>query len=330
MKNNFTLFNILIISIASILLLGGTACGHKNKLTKEMMSPEELFAKGEFYMNRKPFLKVFRGPDYNKAREHFEQILYRYPLSPYAPKAELKIADSYFDQKKYIVAAASYADYKIMHRTSPEYPYVLYRLGMSHYKESRRHDRDQTDTRAALKEFTELASDHPESEYAQQVTKEIYTCKNRLAKSERYVARHYFKQEKYWSAVPRYQMLALMYPEAGLEPEGAYYAAVSYKKLDHPEDAAQWLRFLMDNFPSSKYADKARAIEKNAAWGQEVAYYLVNDPGVRLSNLESMPLRYGPAPVPKGIIPEESKKKRRADSNRKGSVGNTRLKPGAF
>jgi len=152
-----------------------------------------------------------------------------------------------------------------------------------------------------------------------------------LAKNERYVARHYFKHEKYWSAVPRYKMLALMYPEAGLEPEGAFYAAVSYRKLDHPEDAAQWLRFLIDHFPSSKYADKARAIEENGSWGTEVAYYLENDLGLSSLELERTPLRTGPAPVPKGIIPEEGNKKRKADgSNRKGSVGNTRLRPGTF
>ena len=77
---------------AAAVLWGG--CPKKEKPSRP---PAELYNEAISFMTKGKGGDILNPPDYEKARETFQEILYEHPTSRYAPVAELRIADTYYE-----------------------------------------------------------------------------------------------------------------------------------------------------------------------------------------------------------------------------------------
>ena len=177
----------------------------------------------------------YQDSDYKEAIESFQRLREEYPLSKFAIMAELGIADSYFSKKEYAEAEMYYSDFMNLHPTNENLPYVMYQLGMCHYKQMSGVDRDQTETLKAKKEFERLISRFPSSKFAFMSERKLRDCRKRLGEHEFYVGHFYFKIKKYKAALTRFETVAREYPDLGMDYKLSYFLHETKRLLEQEE-----------------------------------------------------------------------------------------------
>jgi outer membrane protein assembly factor BamD len=152
---------------------------------------------------------------YEDATEAFQKVKDRYPYSKFALEAELRMADSLYQQELYNEAYDAYDEFERLHPKNRDIPYVIYQKGMSHFSQISTIDRDQSHTMQARDEFERLVQKFPESEYAARARSKLRECYISLAEYELYVGNFYFKNENYQAAINRYEYVLENYPDLG-------------------------------------------------------------------------------------------------------------------
>ncbi|MBN2568285.1 MAG: outer membrane protein assembly factor BamD [Deltaproteobacteria bacterium] len=211
------------IFISIILVLTVTGCGLFGRDgSMQRATPGGLFQQGyEDYQDGK----------YKKAIESFQRLKEEYPLSQYAILAEIGIADSFFSKGDYMEAEVAYGDFMDFHPTNENLPYVMYQLGMSHYKQVLSIDRDQTEVRKARDAFERLITRFPSTKFAFIAEQRLRDCQKRLAEHEFYVGKFYFDQGEYQAALRRFQLLESDYAGLGLDYKVSYFLHETKKRL---------------------------------------------------------------------------------------------------
>ena len=189
-------------------------------------TPEGLYNRGA---------SEFQDGSYKKAREYFTRLKDEYPLHELAILAELGIADSFFSDKEYVEAESAYSDFIRMHPTNENIPYVVYQMGMCHYKQMEKIDRDQTETIKARKEFERLIARFPESKFAVAAEKMLRECKQKMAEQEFYIGQFYFNKKEYQAALKRFESIAKEYSNVGLDYKIEYYIDETKKRMAEEE-----------------------------------------------------------------------------------------------
>jgi len=106
-----------------------------------------LFEKGTEALNAKKWLT---------AREFFKQVTETYTASPYRPDAKLGIGDTYLGEgtaEALVLAINEFREFLSFYPTHRRADYAQFKVGMSHFRQMRAAQRDQTETREAVKEF---------------------------------------------------------------------------------------------------------------------------------------------------------------------------------
>lgn len=236
----------IVIVLALAALLSG--CSGVAQVSKTR-DPQEIYSTA---------LGSYQAENYDEADKAFKQILEEHPLSPYAVEAELMLGDVAFSAERYEEAVSYYASFTTLHPSHPKAPYALFQKGMSHFKDVLSVDRDQTATRKALFAFEDLVAAYPSSPYAPKARDLTGFLRRRLADSEMYVARFYFKGRNYKGALARFRDILKNYPEVGLTDETLYYIGESYMRLGEEKLARDAFTTLVTDFPGSPYVKSAR------------------------------------------------------------------------
>ena len=146
-------------------------------------------------------LKQMKRGYYVKALEQFNRIRNYHRDDPLAVKAELAIADVYFQKHEWDQARDAYEDFLRWHPRYPDADYVIYQLGMAMYKKSNRiAARDQTWTTRAADTWSGFSGRFGESEYLPEVDEKLQECRERLGRKELIIARFY-RRRKAWVSV---------------------------------------------------------------------------------------------------------------------------------
>ncbi len=253
MEKTLFLKRIFFFPIAFSLLLG---CAGKEVKTVEG-DPEALYQQG---------LTRFNKRDYHEAAKKFEQLKSSFPDSPpYTVWAELKVGDCHFFRKEYVEAIASYEEFKKVHPTHEEMPYVQFQIGMAYFKQMLDTDLDQTFTKKALSTFEYLVANYPPSLFTQKANEKIAICKNRLADHELYVANYYYKVGNFQAASLRFQNLIETFPKMRDEDKTLLLLGKCYIELEEGEKAREAFTKIMTEYPhSSHYGEAKKNLEQIA------------------------------------------------------------------
>jgi outer membrane protein assembly factor BamD len=215
MNNYRIVFKWFFTGTFIIFFLGGCALWDKYFGSEEEEElPTELMQEGT---------KNLEKGHYSAAIEAFEKLKDRYPYSKFAIEAELNLADSLYNSKRYEEAYDTYNDFERLHPKNPKIPYVMYQKGMSQFQQTSTIDRDQSHTYRAKEDFERLVKRFPKSEYATMARTKIRECYINLAEYELYVGHYYYKIKKYRAAMGRYRYLVENYPDLG-----QYHEALEY------------------------------------------------------------------------------------------------------
>jgi outer membrane protein assembly factor BamD len=183
----------------ALLLLGGCATTEKRLSAKE-------------YYNQAN--DAFARENFSTAVDYYRDLLDQYPLNPYAEEAQLKVAYSYYLEKKYVEAIAAFGDFERAYPTSSHLPFVQYYRGMCYLEQMRSIDRDQSVTEKAHDFFRTVVDRYPESPFAPLAEEKIRVCRDALAARELYVADFdYNMAGNPLAALARLRRIVETYPE---------------------------------------------------------------------------------------------------------------------
>jgi outer membrane protein assembly factor BamD len=150
---------------------------------------------------------------YGDAARAFETVLSIARGTEYASDAQFYLAESYFNNSEYLIAATEYR------RHYTNYPRVENRLeseykeALSYYRITPRYNLDQTNGRQALELFDLFISRYPNSQFVAQAETYIDELRNRHARKMYGAADLYMRVRQYNAAAIYYGLVLDRYPE---------------------------------------------------------------------------------------------------------------------
>ena len=236
--------NWAILIAALLVLTIVTACGPKF----EEMTAAQLHE----YAQTK-----FAKRNFQDAVDAYEALIDLYPFSLYVTEAELGIADAYYMKRRWIEAEAAYDSFATRHPNHDRIDHVYFRSGMSAYEQKLAIDRDQAATQKSEADLSRVVSQYPDSQYFAEARLRLSEVRNDLAKRERYVAKHYWRNKEYYAAYKRYERVIRLFSDTDYYEESLYYGARCLIYLNEKDQAERLLRQLLRQNPEGKYADEA-------------------------------------------------------------------------
>jgi outer membrane protein assembly factor BamD len=197
--------------------------------TEGMFSSWSIFGSGEEQEQEEEFdsadklivqgMEAYKVGKYNTAIKDFQEIKDRYPFSPEALLAELKLADCEYYNDNYEESKELYKEFEERHPTNEAIPYVMFQIGMCDDSRTDRIDRDSTGAQDAIKSFSRLLRAYPDSPYTREAKARIRAAREFIVNHEYYVAVFYVRTKKYDEAKHRLKYILTMYPDASIIPK---------------------------------------------------------------------------------------------------------------
>ncbi len=261
----------MIRRASKIVLLGlvafGLACsgdsGKRTKTGKSMLDPNDDARTGY-----EKALLDFRRGDCLTAQPTFEEIRREFPYSRFAALSELRIGDCQFKNEQYPEAIQTYRQFVRIRPSHKEIPYARFRIAEAYYNQipggwfmtPPAHERDQSAARDALIQLRRFVVDFPDDHRVPDANELMQKCMSLLAAHELYVARFYLRRDAYRGVISRLRSLLAAYPGSGVEAEAMLLLGQVYLETDEIEAARDTLNEVVQRFPDTGEAKRARAL----------------------------------------------------------------------
>jgi outer membrane protein assembly factor BamD len=216
-----------------------------SKPPKKTENPVDLYVAGVDLMKKKK---------YDESIKKFSAIREQYPFDPMALVASVKLGDTYFLKKDYVLAAGTYEDYFKAHPDEENIPYVLFKLGECYEKLSPTVDRDQANTLKGIERITYLRNRYPNTPYAAESADRLKAFIQKLADRELYVGEFYVRTAQYNGAIIRLEGMLKRFPESKNTDKALFYLYDAHRQLGDQQKANEYLETLRTKYPKSMYA----------------------------------------------------------------------------
>ena len=238
----------------SATVLSTAACGKKNII------PQGIEEAGKYLFQRGN--EEAKDKSWSKARTYYQRLVDGYPQSPYRPDAKLGVADTYLGEnstESLVLAVNEYREFLSFYPTHPRADYAQYKIAMSHFGKMRTAERDQTETREAIKEFDLFFERYPTSPMAAEVRTNARAAKDRLTQASVNVGIFYFKARRWYpGAIQRFREVLAADPDFTGRDTVYYYMAESLLRSNKKAEAVPYLDRLLKEYPNSPLVPEAR------------------------------------------------------------------------
>jgi outer membrane protein assembly factor BamD len=242
-----------LVLVSALALAVGACAAKKDLVPKGVGEPDKfVFDKGTEQLNERHWLT---------AREYFRRLLETYPQSTYRPDAKLGLGDSYLGEgttESFILAANEYREFLTFYPTNPRADYAQFKLGMTHHRQMRAPQRDQTETREAVREFETFVERYPNSSLMPEAKQRLREARDRLSTYEYQVGYFYYRQRWYPGAIDRLKGLLKVDPGFTNRDAAYYYLAESLSKVKLYAEALPYYEKLIAEFQVSEFLELAK------------------------------------------------------------------------
>ena len=245
---------------AAMLLAGVfvfAACGKKNVVAQGA----DTTAEPDKVLYDRAMADIKSGHE-TVARFSLQTLLNTYPDSEYVAKAKLAIADSYYKDgstEGLEQAINEYKDFITFFPYLDESTYAQYRVGMAHYRQMEKPDRDQTQLQLAEQEFQNYLLKYPQGAQAGEVEQRLREVQELIAEADYRVAKYYYAKGSYNASAHRLTEIVDRYPLYSHSDEALWMLAQSaekYEPLKHY--AADYYKRIVRDYPLSPHAQEAK------------------------------------------------------------------------
>lgn len=200
----------------------------------------------------------------------FDEVERQHPYSPWARRAQLMSAFSYYVAKDYNKAIQSAQRFLSIHPGNRDAPYAYYLIALCYYEQISDVDRDQKITQQALTALTEVVRRYPNTRYAADARIKIDLVNDHLAGKEMQIGRYYQRSGRWLAAATRFRTVVETYQTTSHAPEALFRLVESSLQLGMPEEALKYASVLGANYPGSKWYEKAYKLMQKHAPGVAV------------------------------------------------------------
>jgi outer membrane protein assembly factor BamD len=222
-------------------------------------------------------MERYNAHEWVEAQTLLREVKRKYSYSKYARLAELRIADSDYEQEKYADAIREYKDFVRAHRTDTEdVAYAQERIAEATYAEipdsflmPATEERDQAAVVDAYKELKSYLADYPDAKPSAHARELLAQVLARLVRHELYVARYYLNKDNYEAAVSRIEYALKTYASgleglrtssqqpSDLEAEALLLLGQTYLRLHKWPEARRTFEAVIHGNPRSPHATQA-------------------------------------------------------------------------
>jgi outer membrane protein assembly factor BamD len=250
---------------AMIVALTLVACGTNDKLEYEERPVDALYNEA---------MDALEAGEANRAAELFDEVERQHPYSPWATRAQMLSAYSYYEADQYDEAIAALDRYIRLHPASPDIPYAHYLKGISFYERITDVERDQSMTLEARNAFEQLITRYPASPYARDARLKLDLINDHLAGKEMSVGRFYLRQGHQLAAINRFRRVVEDYQTTMHVPEALHRLAEAYTVLGLDNEARRMAAILGHNYPDSDwYVDAYELVENRQIRVRDEPWY---------------------------------------------------------
>ena len=202
---------------------------------------------------------------YELAAALFDEVERQHPYSPWARRAQLMSAFSYYMAQKYNESIQSSRRFLSIHPGNKDAPYAYYLIALSYYEQISDVTRDQKISQQALSALGEVQRRYPNSRYAADATLKMDLVRDHLAGKEMEIGRFYQRRALWLASSLRFREVVEKYDTTTHAPEALYRLTESYLAMGVPEEAKKAAAVLGANYPGSEWYSRAyNLMQKNA------------------------------------------------------------------
>ena len=197
----------------------------------------------------------------------FDEVERQHPYSPWARRAQLMSAFSYYMGRDYTQSIQSAQRFLSIHPGNKDAPYAYYLIGLCYYEQITDVTRDQKITEQALGALGELIRRYPQSRYAADARLKIDLVNDHLAGKEMEIGRFYERRAQWLAATIRFRTVVDKYQTTTHTPEALMRLTESYLALGIPAEAKKAAAVLGANYPGTKWYKRAYELVQEHAPG---------------------------------------------------------------
>ena len=202
------------------------------------------------------------------ARFSLETLLNTYPDSEYVAKAKLAIADSYYKDgttEGFAQAINEYKDFITFFPYLDEAAYAQYRIGMAHYRQMEKPDRDQSQAQLAEQEFQNYLLKYPQGAQAAEVEQKLREVQEVIAEGDYRVAKYYYDKGAYYASAHRLTEIVDRYPLYSQADDALWMLAQAAEHFEQLKPYANdYLKRIVRDYPLSSHAQEAKNLLEKA------------------------------------------------------------------
>ena len=199
----------------------------------------------------------------------FDEVERQHPYSPWARRAQLMSAFSYYVARDYTKSIQSAQRFLSIHPGNRDAPYAYYLIGLCYYEQISDVTRDQKVTDQARTALTEVIRRYPNSRYAGDAKLKLDLVNDHLAGKEMTIGRLYQRSGRWLAATLRFRNVVDGYQTTSHAPEALFRLVESYLSLGIPEEAQKAAAVLGTNYPGTEWYEKAYKLMNRHAPGTQ-------------------------------------------------------------
>ncbi|HKR92104.1 outer membrane protein assembly factor BamD [Novosphingobium sp.] len=242
---------------ALVLTAGCAGRGGKNKDTAYVARDvDTLYAAAQQRLNQ---------GQTKQAAALFDEVERQHPYSPWARRAQLMSAFSYYAARDYTKAVQSAQRFLSIHPGNKDAPYAYYLIAVCYYEQISDVTRDQKTTEQAKQALTDIVRRYPNTSYAADAKLKLDLVNDHLAGKEMTIGRFYEHSGKWLAATLRFRNVVDNFQTTSHAPEALYRLVEGYLSLGIPEEAQKAAAVLETNYPNSVWYQRAYKLMRKYA-----------------------------------------------------------------
>jgi outer membrane protein assembly factor BamD len=187
----------------------------------------------------------------------FDEVERQHPYSPWARRAQLMSAFSYYVARDYTKTIASAQRFLSIHPGNKDAPYAYYLIALSYYEQISDVTRDQKVTEQARTALTDVERRFPNTKYSRDARLKLDLVNDHLAGREMNIGRYYQRSGMWLASTMRFRNVVDNYQTTSHAPEALYRLVESYLSLGIPAEALKAAAVLGNNYPGSEWYQRA-------------------------------------------------------------------------
>jgi outer membrane protein assembly factor BamD len=243
---------LAILAVSATAMLFTAGCGGRGAKAKDTAyvarDVETLYAAAKARLDRGDTLI---------AAALFDEVERQHPYSPWARRAQLMSAFSYYVAKDYNKSVQASQRFLSIHPGNRDAAYAYYLIGLCYYEQISDVDRDQKITLQALTALNEVVRRYPNTRYAADARIKIDLVNDHLAGKEMQIGRYYQQSGRWLAAGSRFRNVIETYQTTSHAPEALFRMVETSLQLGMPEEALKYAAVLGANYPGSEWYGKA-------------------------------------------------------------------------